>query len=53
LFSQKHQCATKTLGIWTLPPILVIHLHRFKTDGERRSKIDTVVDFPIEGLDMS
>jgi ubiquitin C-terminal hydrolase len=46
---KKHQKATKKMEIYTSPHILIIHLKRFKNN----SKIDTVVDFPIEGLDIS
>lgn len=46
--------ADKTLEIWTLPDILVVHLKRFSGDrGYRRDKIDVNVEFPIEGLDLT
>lgn len=49
---KKHQRVSKKLDIWKLPEILVIHLKRFSQDRTRGSKIDTLVDFPIDELDM-
>ncbi|KAM3416280.1 hypothetical protein BST61_g7886 [Cercospora zeina] len=45
--------ATKTLEIWTLPDILVVHLKRFGGNRSFRDKIDLFVDYPITGLDMN
>lgn len=45
--------ASKTLEIWTAPDILVVHLKRFSGERYRRDKIDVLVDFPLEGLDLS
>lgn len=45
--------ATKTLGLWSLPDVLVLHLKRFKQTGMRRNKLNTVVEFPVENLNMS
>ncbi|KAK7113174.1 hypothetical protein V1264_012513 [Littorina saxatilis] len=45
--------ATKTLGLWSLPEVLVLHLKRFKQTGMRRNKLNTLVEFPLENLDMS
>lgn len=45
--------ATKTLEIWTLPDILVVHLKRFGGNRSFRDKIDVTVDYPIEGLDLN
>ncbi|KAF2497990.1 UCH-domain-containing protein [Lophium mytilinum] len=45
--------ASKTLEIWTLPDILVVHLKRFSAHRNFRDKVDVAVDFPIEGLDLS
>lgn len=44
--------ATKTLEIWTVPDILIVHLKRFSAQSRLRDKIDILVDFPVEGLDM-
>ena len=45
--------ATKTLEIWTIPDILVVHLKRFGGNRSFRDKIDVLVDYPIESLDMT
>jgi ubiquitin carboxyl-terminal hydrolase 8 len=45
--------AVKKIDIWRLPPLLIIHLKRFKYQGIWRDKITTLVDFPIENLDMN
>jgi ubiquitin carboxyl-terminal hydrolase 4/11 len=45
--------ASKQLQLWTVPDILVIHLKRFSAGRGLRDKIDALVDFPVEGLDLS
>ncbi|KAG8624387.1 hypothetical protein KVT40_007454 [Elsinoe batatas] len=45
--------ADKTLEIWTAPDILVVHLKRFSGERYRRDKVDVLVEFPTEGLDLS
>ncbi|KAF2834360.1 cysteine proteinase [Patellaria atrata CBS 101060] len=45
--------ASKTLEIWTVPDILVVHLKRFSANRGLRDKVDLLVDFPIEGLDLT
>lgn len=45
--------ATKTLEIWTAPDILVVHLKRFSSHRAFRDKVDALVDFPVEGLDLA
>ncbi|KAI4722100.1 cysteine proteinase [Aureobasidium sp. EXF-10727] len=45
--------ASKTLELWTVPDILVVHLKRFSGERFRRDKVDVLVDFPIEGLDLT
>jgi len=45
---KKHQRATKKMEIYKAPHILIVHLKRFRN----HSKIDTVVDFPIDNLDI-
>ncbi|KAK5708444.1 hypothetical protein LTR97_000985 [Elasticomyces elasticus] len=45
--------AAKTLEIWTIPDILIVHMKRFGGNRSFRDKIDVLVDYPIEGLDMT
>lgn len=44
--------AKKTIQIWKLPPLLIIHLKRFKYHGVWRDKITTMVDYPLENLNL-
>ncbi|KAL6453417.1 UBP12 Ubiquitin carboxyl-terminal hydrolase 12 [Candida maltosa Xu316] len=48
-----HKRATKTIQLWNTGDILTIHLKRFHSARAFSDKIDVLVDFPIEGLDMS
>ncbi|KAJ3331481.1 ubiquitin-specific protease doa4 [Blyttiomyces sp. JEL0837] len=43
----------KMLSICRLPSVLMIHLKRFYVQGPFKNKIETFVDFPVRGLDMS
>ncbi len=45
--------ADKKLDLWALPEVLVVHLKRFSYTRWNRDKIDTKVDFPLTGLDLS
>lgn len=45
--------ATKTLEIWTVPDILIIHLKRFSGHRTFRDKIEELIDFPVTGLDLA
>ncbi|ODQ65431.1 peptidase C19, ubiquitin carboxyl-terminal hydrolase 2, partial [Nadsonia fulvescens var. elongata DSM 6958] len=45
--------AEKTIELWDVPDILTIHLKRFASNRSFRDKIDAVVKFPIEGLDLT
>lgn len=45
--------ATKKMDLWRLPDVLIIQLKRFNYDRYWRDKIDIVVDFPIQNLDLS
>lgn len=45
--------ATKTLEIWRCPDIVVVHLKRFGGTRSFRDKIDVMVDYPVEGLDLT
>lgn len=42
--------ATKKFELWKAPDVLIIHLKRFRG---LRDKLDVLVDFPIEGLDLT
>ncbi|KAI9706753.1 MAG: CSN-associated deubiquitinating enzyme Ubp12 [Bogoriella megaspora] len=45
--------ASKTLEIWTAPDILVLHLKRFGQARGFRDKVEVLVDYPVEGLDLA
>lgn len=45
--------AAKTLEIWTIPDILIVHLKRFGGNRSFRDKIDVNVEYPVEGLEMT
>jgi hypothetical protein len=48
-----HVKAMKTVALWMLPDILVVHLKRFEyLNAFNRNKIGTLVDFEIDGFDM-
>ncbi|PQE19062.1 ubiquitin carboxyl-terminal hydrolase protein [Rutstroemia sp. NJR-2017a BBW] len=50
---KEHRRASKKFELWKTPDILIMHLKRFSSGGFRRDKIDVLVDFPIEGLDLT
>lgn len=50
---QELRQATKTIDIWKVPEIFTVHLKRFSSFRSFSDKIDDVVQFPIEGLDMT
>jgi len=46
--------ATKKFDLWKLPKIVVVHLKRFSYKNRYfREKLETLVDYPIKGLDFS
>ena len=49
---QEHVQATKTLEIYRVPKIMIVSLKRFRNGFGGGQKIDTLVKFPLEGLDM-
>ena len=50
---KEHRRASKKFELWKTPDILVMHLKRFSSTQHRRDKLDVLVDFPIEGLDLT
>ncbi|RDA90676.1 hypothetical protein CP533_4663 [Ophiocordyceps camponoti-saundersi (nom. inval.)] len=50
---KEHRRASKKFDLWKTPDILVAHLKRFSNSGWRREKLDVLVDFPIESLDLT
>ena len=44
--------STKTLTLKSLPQVLCVQLKRFRHDSYFSSKINTVVEYPMEGLDL-
>jgi ubiquitin carboxyl-terminal hydrolase 4/11/15 len=50
---KEHRRASKKFDLWKTPDILAVHLKRFSSAGWRREKLDVLVDFPIEGLDLT
>ncbi|KAB8238114.1 putative ubiquitin-specific protease UBP12 [Aspergillus alliaceus] len=50
---KEHRRASKKFELWRTPDILVMHLKRFSASRGFRDKLDVLVDFPVEGLDMS
>jgi ubiquitin carboxyl-terminal hydrolase 4/11/15 len=45
--------ASKKFELWKAPDILIIHLKRFSASRGLRDKLDVMVDFPTEGLDLT
>ncbi|KAH6694104.1 ubiquitin carboxyl-terminal hydrolase [Plectosphaerella plurivora] len=50
---KEHRRASKKFDLWKSPDILVVHLKRFSSAGYRREKLDVLVNFPVEGLDLT
>mmetsp|Transcript_29454 Transcript_29454/g.53955 ORF Transcript_29454/g.53955 Transcript_29454/m.53955 type:complete len:1303 (-) Transcript_29454:233-4141(-) len=52
---KNHVRAWKQFDLYKTPPILIIHMKRFQFSSttHRRNKIDTFVDFPLTGLDLT
>jgi len=45
--------ASKKIDLWDSPDLLIIHLKRFNYTRNWRDRINTLVQFPIKGLDLS
>jgi ubiquitin carboxyl-terminal hydrolase 4/11 len=50
---KEHRRASKKFELWKTPDILVMHLKRFSANRGFRDKLDVLVDFPIEELDLT
>ncbi|XP_052872061.1 ubiquitin carboxyl-terminal hydrolase 43 [Anopheles cruzii] len=54
---QQYLPVVKTLGLWSLPDIMVIHLKRFRQQQLRATtqaaKLTNLVKFPLRGFDMT
>ncbi|KAJ2946028.1 hypothetical protein O0L34_g4947 [Tuta absoluta] len=52
---QRYMPVVKTLGLWSLPDVLVIHLKRFRQQAKGRTstKLTTFVEFPMNDFDMT
>ncbi|CAM9437932.1 unnamed protein product [Scytosiphon promiscuus] len=50
---RRRRTSAKRLAVHRFPPVLVIHLKRFQYNSTSRTKLSTVVEFPIgSGLDL-
>jgi len=49
---KQHRQAFKKMDFWSLPPVLVLQLKRFVYTQYSRDRLDTPVEFPLEGLDL-
>ncbi|KAL7736575.1 hypothetical protein ACLKA6_015217 [Drosophila palustris] len=53
---QQYLPVVKTLGLWSLPDILVVHFKRFRhhqSKGPQAAKLTTMVKFPLTAFDMA
>lgn len=50
---KEHRRASKKFELWKVPDILVMHLKRFSSNRNFRDKLEIMVDYPVEGLDLS
>lgn len=50
---KEHRRASKKFELWKTPDILIMHLKRFSSGTYRRDKLDVLVDFPLEDLDLT
>uniref|UniRef100_A0A3P9K8F9 ubiquitinyl hydrolase 1 n=1 Tax=Oryzias latipes TaxID=8090 RepID=A0A3P9K8F9_ORYLA len=41
------------LSLWTLPDVLILHLKRFRQEGDRRVKMQNMIRFPLMEMDMA
>lgn len=50
---QRNQLAKKTMTVWQYPDTLIIQLKRFVFHQLSGTKVDSVVQFPIDNLDLN
>ena len=50
---KEHRQAKKTLELWRVPDIFVVHLKRFSANRGFRDKLDNLIEFPLVDLDLS
>jgi len=50
---KKQKKFTKQLKFSSLPDVLILHLKRFKALEGKRSKLNTLINYPITGLDLT
>jgi len=50
---KEHRQAKKTLELWRVPDIFVVHLKRFSANRGFRDKLDNLIEFPLKDLDLS
>ena len=50
---KQHKQASKKFDLFKLPDILIIHLKRFLYTNLHREKIDQMIEFPTQNLDLS
>lgn len=52
---KRHRDATKKTDLWILPPILIVHLKRFKfkENGRMGFKNEAAISYPVQGWDLS
>jgi len=48
-----HRQAKKTLQLWRVPDVFVLHLKRFSANRSFRDKLDNFIDFPLNDLDLT
>ncbi|XP_076366129.1 ubiquitin carboxyl-terminal hydrolase 31-like [Tachypleus tridentatus] len=49
----RSQPGMKQLSLWSCPDYFIIHLKRFRQSSSQRTKITSLVEFPVSGLDMT
>lgn len=50
---QAQRAGVKRLTVQRFPPLLVLHIKRFRYSAYSREKLGTALDFPLTGLDLT